>query len=220
VAREISRRDYAARYGPTAGDRIRLGDTNLLALIERDETSYGDEVLRGWGKTLRTGLMMNDRLPAESELDLLITNVIVVDPVLGVVKANIGVKDGVIVGVGRAGNPDVVDNPDLLVGSATAPVYGLGFIATPGGIDTHVHLVQPRLVSVALAAGMTTLVTGGLNDNPAYTCVACSSPSRISPSISASWAAPRARCRTRSSVRSRPAPAGSRCTRTMPDTRA
>ena len=168
MAREISRRDYAARYGPTAGDRIRLGDTNLLALIERDETSYGDEVLRGWGKTLRTGLMMNDRLPAESELDLLITNVIVVDPVLGVVKANIGVKDGVIVGVGRAGNPDVVDNPDLLVGSATAPVYGLGFIATPGGIDTHVHLVQPRLVSVALAAGMTTLVTGGLNDNPAY----------------------------------------------------
>ena len=168
MAREISRRDYAARYGPTAGDRIRLGDTNLLALIERDETSYGDEVLRGWGKTLRTGLMMNDRLPAESELDLLITNVIVGDPVLGVVKANIGVKDGVIVGVGRAGNPDVVDNPDLLVGSATAPVYGLGFIATPGGIDTHVHLVQPRLVSVALAAGMTTLVTGGLNDNPAY----------------------------------------------------
>ena len=168
MAREISRRDYAARYGPTAGDRIRLGDTNLIALIERDETSYGDEVLRGWGKTLRTGLMMNDRLPAESELDLLITSVVVIDPVLGVVKANIGVKDGVIVGVGRAGNPDVVDNPDLLVGSATAPVYGLGYIATPGGIDTHVHLVQPRLVSVALAAGMTTLVTGGLNDNPAY----------------------------------------------------
>lgn len=168
MAREISRRDYAARYGPTTGDRIRLGDTNLIALIERDETSYGDEVLRGWGKTLRTGLMMNDRLPAESELDLLITSVVVIDPVLGVVKANIGVKDGVIVGVGRAGNPDVVDNPDLLVGSATAPVYGLGYIATPGGIDTHVHLVQPRLVSVALAAGMTTLVTGGLNDNPAY----------------------------------------------------
>jgi len=168
VAGEISRQDYAARYGPTAGDRIRLGDTNLLALIERDETSYGDEVLRGWGKTMRTGLMMNDRLPAASELDLIISNVIVIDPVLGVRKASIGVKDGRIVGVGRAGNPDIVDNPDLLIGSATAPVYGQGYIATPGGIDTHVHLVQPRLIPVALAAGMTTLITGGLNDNPAF----------------------------------------------------
>jgi urease subunit alpha len=165
---EISRPEYAARYGPTAGDRVRLGDTDLLALIERDETSYGDEVLRGWGKTMRTGLMMNDRLAAASELDLVITNVIVIDPILGVVKGNIGVKDGLIVGVGRAGNPDVVDNPDLLIGSATAPVYGQGFIATPGGIDTHVHLVQPRLIPVALAAGMTTLITGGLNDNPAF----------------------------------------------------
>src|SRR6185503_15643831 len=106
--------------------------------------------------------------PAASELDLLISNVIVIDPVLGIRKASIGVKDGLIVGVGRAGNPDIVDNPDLLIGSATAPVYGQGFIATPGGIDTHVHLVQPRLIPVALAAGMTTLITGGLNDNPAY----------------------------------------------------
>src|SRR5213592_4177048 len=102
VAGEISRQDYAARYGPTAGDRIRLGDTNLLALIERDETSYGDEILRGWGKTMRAGIMMNDRTPAASELDLLISNVIVIDPVLGVRKANIGVKDGLIVGIGRA----------------------------------------------------------------------------------------------------------------------
>lgn len=168
MAHEISRADYAVRFGPTAGDRVRLGDTNLVALIERDETSYGDEVLRGWGKTMRTGLMMNDRVAAASELDLLISNVIVLDPVLGVVKANIGVKDGLIVGVGRAGNPDVVDNPDLLVGSATAPIYGQGFIATPGGIDTHVHLMQPQLITVALAAGMTTLITGGLNDNPAF----------------------------------------------------
>jgi urease subunit alpha len=168
VTREVSRQDYAARFGPTVGDRVRLGDTDLFALIERDETSYGDEVLRGWGKTMRAGLMMSDRVASASELDLIITNVIVVDPVLGVVKANVGVKDGLIVGVGRAGNPDVVDNPDLLIGSATAPVYGGGFIATPGGIDTHVHLVQPQLISVALAAGMTTLITGGLNDNPAF----------------------------------------------------
>src|SRR3989442_5241948 len=111
MSNELSREEYAGRYGPTAGDRVRLGDTNLLALIERDETSYGDEVLRGWGKTMRTGLMMHDRLPAASELDLLIANVIVIDPVLGIVKASIGVKDGLIVGVGRAGKPDIVDNP-------------------------------------------------------------------------------------------------------------
>ena len=104
MANELSRPEYAARYGPTAGDRVRLGDTNLLALIERDETSYGDEVLRGWGKTMRAGLMMHDQLPAASELDLLITNVLVIDPVLGLVKAHIGVKDGLIVGVGRAGS--------------------------------------------------------------------------------------------------------------------
>ncbi|HEY7141251.1 MAG TPA: urease subunit alpha, partial [Methylomirabilota bacterium] len=168
MAGELSRPDYAARYGLTTGDRIRLGDTDLFARIERDESSYGDEVLRGWAKTLRTGIMMSAELPAASELDLIVTNVVVIDPVLGVLKANIGIKDGVIVGVGRAGNPDVVDNPDLLIGSNTAPVYGQGYIATPGGIDTHVHLVTPRLIPVALAAGMTTLITGGLNENPAY----------------------------------------------------
>jgi urease subunit alpha len=165
---ELTREEYAARYGATTGDRIRLGDTNLLALIERDETSYGDEVLRGWGKTFRTGLMLSDQATSSSELDLIVTNAVVLDPVLGVFKANIGVKDGLIAGIGRAGNPDIVDNPDLLLGANTVPVYGQGFIATPGGVDTHVHLVQPNLIPVALAAGMTTLITGGLNDNPAY----------------------------------------------------
>src|SRR6266581_1555095 len=168
MASELSREAYGDRYGPTTGDRVRLGDTSLIALIERDDTSYGDEVLRGWAKTMRTGIMMSDRAPSASELDVLISNVVVIDPVLGVLKANIGVKDGLIAGVGRAGNPDIVDNPELLIGSATAPVYGLGYIATPGGIDTHVHLVQPRLIPAALSAGMTTLVTGGLNDNPAF----------------------------------------------------
>src|SRR5437899_6230408 len=165
---ELSRQAYGDRYGPTVGDRVRLGDTNLLALIERDETSYGDEVLRGWAKTMRTGLMLRDQPTAASELDLIITSVVVIDPVLGVLKANIGVKDGLIVGVGRAGNLDIVDDPDLVLGTNTAPVYGTGLIATPGRVDTLVHLVQPRLIPVALAAGMTTLVTGGLNDNPAF----------------------------------------------------
>jgi len=165
---ELSRPDYAGRFGPTTGDRIRLGDTNLVALIERDETSYGDEVLHGWGRTFRAGLMISDRAPAASELDLVITNVVVMDPVLGIFKATIGVKDGIIVGVGRAGNPDIVDNVDVLIGPNTVPIPGQGLIATPGGVDTHVHLVTPRLVPVALAAGMTTLITGGLGQNPAF----------------------------------------------------
>jgi urease subunit alpha len=165
---ELSRRAYADRYGPTAGDRVRLGDTGLLALIERDEAAYGDEVLHGWGKTFRTGIMASDAATADSELDLVITNVIVMDPVLGIFKANIGVKDGVIVGVGRAGNPDIADNIDVLIGANTVPLAGQGLIATPGGIDTHVHLVTPRLIPVALAAGMTTLITGGLGQNTPF----------------------------------------------------
>ena len=165
---ELSRREYAARYGPTAGDRVRLGDTDLVALIERDEASYGDEVLQGWGKTFRTGLMASDAATAESELDAVITNVVVLDPVLGIFKANIGIKDGVIVGTGRAGNPDIVDNVDVLIGANTVPIPGQGLIATPGGVDTHVHLVTPRLIPVALAAGMTTLITGGLGQNTGF----------------------------------------------------
>lgn len=168
MAVNLTRRAYADRYGPTRGDRVRLGDTNLLALIERDETSYGDEVLNGWGKTFRTGIMASDGATADSELDLIITNVIVIDPVLGILKTNIGVKDGLIVGVGRAGNPDIVDDVDLLIGANTVPVPGQGLIATAGGVDTHVHLVTPKLIPVALAAGMTTLTTGGLGNNPAW----------------------------------------------------
>src|SRR5262249_56634882 len=103
MAGELSRADYAARYGPTKGDRVRLGDTNLIALIERDDTSYGDEVLRGWAKTMRTGIMMSDRTPSASELDVLISNVVVIDPVLGELKANMGVKDCLMAGIGGYG---------------------------------------------------------------------------------------------------------------------
>jgi urease subunit alpha len=165
---DLPRPDYAARYGPTTGDRVRLGDTNLLLKIERDDTGYGDEVLSGWGKTSRTGMLLSDAATADSELDLVITNVIVMDPVLGIFKGNIGVKDGIIVGVGRAGNPDIADNIDLLMGANTVGMAGHGLIATPGGVDTHVHLVTPKLIPVALASGLTTLITGGLGQNPAF----------------------------------------------------
>ena len=155
---EMSRADYHARYGLTTGDMLRLGDTNLYIRIERDYTSYGDEVLAGFGKTVRDGLMANSRLGRESELDLVLTNAIILDPVLGVLKGNIGVKEGRIVGIGRAGNPDISENIDLLIGTSTAVLPCDGLIVTPGGIDSHVHLLSPRLFATALSSGITTFV--------------------------------------------------------------
>lgn len=155
---EMTRAEYHARYDLTRGDTVRLGDTNLSIRIEQDYTSYGDELLVGFGKTVRDGLQANSRLGRESELDLVLTNAIVLDPVLGVLKGNIGVKEGRIVAIGRAGNPDICDNVDLLIGTNTAIQPCDGLIATPGGIDSHVHLLSPRLFATALSAGITTLI--------------------------------------------------------------
>src|SRR5919204_361329 len=149
MASELSRQEYAARYGPTTGDRVRLGDTDLLALIERDETSYGDEVLRGWGKTMRTGIMMSDRTPAASELDLLIANVIVIDPVLGIRKTSIGVKDGVIVGGGRTPDILAIAGVGNVIGSSTTPTipYGRNVVAEHHAMMWSVHGMNPRVPS-------------------------------------------------------------------------
>ena len=155
---EMSRDEYHAHYGLTTGDMLRLGDTNLRIRIEHDYTSYGDEVLAGFGKTVRDGLMANSRLGRESELDLVLTNAIILDPVLGVIKGNIGIKEGRIVGIGRAGNPDISENIDLLIGTSTAVLPCDGLIATPGGIDSHVHLLSPRLFATALSSGITSFV--------------------------------------------------------------
>ncbi len=155
---QMSRSEYHARYGLTTGDMVRLGDTNLYSRIEHDYTSYGDEVLAGFGKTVRDGLMANSRLGRESELDLVLTNAIILDPVLGIFKGNIGIKEGRIVGIGRAGNPDISENIDLLIGTSTAILPCDGLIATPGGIDSHVHLLSPRLFDAALSSGITTFV--------------------------------------------------------------
>lgn len=160
--REIGRPEYAALYGPTAGDRVRLGDTGLEVEVESDDTSYGDEILCGCGKTMRDGMLATSRPAADSRLDVLISNVVVIDPVLGVRKTNIGIKDGKIAGVGRAGNPDVVDDVELVIDSHTALVPGEGLVATPGTIDSHVHLASPALLEVALSSGVTTLVGMGL----------------------------------------------------------
>jgi urease subunit alpha len=162
---EISRQEYAGVFGPTVGDKIRLGDTDLYVEVERDLRVLGDEAIYGGGKTLRDGMGMNNQLTSEGgALDLVITNVTVVDAVLGVVKADVGVKDGVIVGVGKAGNSGTMDGvtPGLDVGPATDAVSGEQLILTAGGIDTHVHYVAPQQAYHALSNGVTTLFGGGV----------------------------------------------------------
>jgi urease subunit alpha len=162
----ISRAEHAIRHGPTTGDRIRLGDTDLWISVERDLTEPGDQALWGYAKNLRSRMTQHDRATTASELDTVIASAIVVDPLLGVLKADIGIKDGRITGIGRAGNPDITDGVDLTVGPGTWPIPCHGLIATPGAIDSHVHLMSPRLVPVALSAGVTTLITAGFEEPP------------------------------------------------------
>lgn len=152
--------DYNAIYGPTVGDRVRLADTNLFIRIDRDDSLAGSELITGFGRPVRDGMLVG-RQPGPSKLDLLVTNVVVLDPVLGVIKTNIGIKDGCIVGVGRAGNPDVTDDIELVLSASTGIVNGDGLIATPGGVDSHVHLSSTSLIGAALTSGLTTLVGQG-----------------------------------------------------------
>jgi urease subunit alpha len=162
---EISRQEYAGLFGPTVGDKIRLGDTDLFIEIERDLRVLGDEAIYGGGKTLRDGMGVNNQLTSEGgALDLVITNVTIVDAMLGVVKADVGIKDGVIVGVGKAGNSGTMDGvtPGLDVGPATDAISGEQLILTAGGIDTHVHYVAPQQAYHALSNGVTTFFGGGV----------------------------------------------------------
>lgn len=155
----MDRPEYNRLYGVTAGDRVRLADTNLFARVERDDTLPGFEPVAGFGRPLRDGMLIGRSSP--SQLDVVITNVLVIDPVLGIFKSNIGIKDGRIAGIGRAGNPDVTDNIDVVIGSATGMIPGDGLIATPGAIDSHVHLSSSSLTGAALYSGVTTLVAQG-----------------------------------------------------------
>ncbi len=159
--------DYSGRFGPTTGDRVRLGDTDLWLRVEDDHVGYGDEPVWGYARNIRSRMTQQDRATAASELDVLVAGVLLVDPLLGVVKTSIGIKDGRIAGIGRAGNPDVTSGVDLTIGPNTLPVMGYGLIATAGGVDSHVHLITPRLIPVALAAGVTTLITAGFEEPPA-----------------------------------------------------
>ncbi|AEJ41037.1 urease, alpha subunit [Sulfobacillus acidophilus TPY] len=159
----IERARYARLFGPTTGDRFRLADTELVVEIERDLTAYGDEVVFGGGKTIRDGMGQQAIGSAEGALDLAITNAIIMDPLLGIIKADIGIRNGRIVGVGKAGNPDTMDgvSPEMVIGVATEVLAGEHMIVTPGGIDGHIHWIDPAQVIVALSNGITTMIGGG-----------------------------------------------------------
>jgi urease subunit alpha len=163
----LPRDRYAALYGPTTGDRIRLADTDLLIEVTEDRCGgpgplAGDEVVFGGGKVIRESMGQAARTRAEGTPDLVITGVVVLDH-WGVVKADVGVRDGRIVALGKAGNPDTMDGvtPELVIGPSTEIIAGNGRILTAGGIDGHVHFIAPQQVPVALAAGITTLIGGG-----------------------------------------------------------
>jgi urease subunit alpha len=170
----VDRGTYARVYGPTTGDRIRLADTDLWVEVEADDTEPGEELLGGCGKTARHGALVSSSADRASALDMVVLGVVLLDPVLGIRKTNIGIKDGRVVGVGRAGNPDVLEGVQLEVDAHTAMITGEGLIATPGIVDSHVHLSNADLAAAALSAGVTTIVgmgIGGVWDvgaNPAY----------------------------------------------------
>ena len=162
---KISRQEYSNLFGPTVGDKIRLGDTDLYVEIERDLRVYGDEAVYGGGKTLRDGMgLANTMTSEEGSLDIVITNVTILDPVLGVVKADVGIRNGKIAGIGKAGNPNIMEgvDPDLVTGASTDAISGEHLILTAAGIDGHVHMIAPQQAYAALSNGITTLVGGGI----------------------------------------------------------
>ena len=156
---KISKQAYAEMYGPTTGDRVRLGDTELVIEVEADKTIYGDEVKFGGGKVIRDG-MGQSQLTAKDVVDTVITNALILDH-WGIIKADIGIKNGRIVGIGKAGNPDVQPGVDILVGPGTEAIAGEGQILTAGGIDAHIHFICPQQVEEALMSGVTTMIGGG-----------------------------------------------------------
>ena len=171
----IPRRQYADLYGPTVGDRVRLADTDLLIEVERDFTVYGDEVKFGGGKVIRDGMGQSARAVAsEDVLDLVVTNALILDH-WGIVKADIGIRAGRIVGVGKAGNPDIMAgvSPGMVIGASTDVIAGEGRIVTAGGIDSHIHFICPQLVDEALASGLTTLIGGGTGPTAGTSATTC-----------------------------------------------
>ena len=160
MAHRIDRAEYAALYGPTTGDRVRLADTDLIVEVERDHTVYGEEVKFGGGKVIRDGMGQSQRSRHQGAVDTVITNALIIDH-WGIVKADIGITGGRIAAIGKAGNPDVQPGVDIIVGPGTEVIAGEGKIVTAGGIDAHIHFICPQQVDEALNSGVTTMLGGG-----------------------------------------------------------
>lgn len=160
MANKITRQAYAEMFGPTTGDRLRLADTELIIEVEKDYTIYGEEVKFGGGKVIRDGMGQSQRVSAET-VDTVITNALIVDAVTGIVKADIGLKDGRIAAIGKAGNPDIQPGVTIVVGPGTEVIAGEGMIVTAGGIDSHIHFICPQQIEEALNSGVTTMIGGG-----------------------------------------------------------
>ncbi|MBD2615049.1 MAG: urease subunit alpha [Nostoc sp. ZfuVER08] len=157
---KMSRHAYAETYGPTVGDKVRLADTELFIEVEQDFTTYGDEVKFGGGKVIRDGMGQSPISNADGAVDLVITNALILDW-WGIVKADIGIKDGKIFKIGKAGNPYIQNNIDIIIGPGTEALAGEGMILTAGGIDAHIHFICPQQIEVAIASGVTTMIGGG-----------------------------------------------------------
>ncbi len=158
---KIPRKTYVDLFGPTIGDKVRLADTDLIIEIEKNLLVYGDEVVFGGGKSARDGQGQASGVKRENSLDLVITNAIIMDPILGIIKGDIGIKDGVIAGIGNAGNPNIMDGIDLVISSNTEVISGEHTICTPGAIDTHIHFISPQQAIHAICNGTTTMIGGG-----------------------------------------------------------
>ena len=172
---KIPRRQYVELYGPTKGDKTRLADTDLIIEIEKDLLTHGDELVFGGGKSIRDGMGQASGISSSRSLDLVITNAIVMDPLLGILKADIGVKDGIIAGVGKAGNPNVMDGVynNMIVSSNTEVVSGEHTICTPGTIDTHIHFISPQQAIEAICSGTTTMIGGGTGPSEGTKATTC-----------------------------------------------
>jgi urease subunit alpha len=170
---KISRQTYADLYGPTVGDRVRLADTDLWIEVERDFTTYGDEVKFGGGKVIRDGMGQGQFSAAEA-MDTVITNALILD-YWGIIKADVGIKEGRIAAIGKAGNPDIQSNVDVFIGAATEIIAGVGMILTAGGIDSHIHFISPQQIDEALNSGVTTMIGGGTGP-AAGTCATTCTP--------------------------------------------
>ena len=157
---KMDRRAYAETFGPTVGDRIRLADTELIIEVEMDYTNYGDEVKFGGGKVIRDGMGQSPISREDGAVDLVITNALIIDW-WGIVKADVGIKDGKIYKIGKAGNPYIQDNIDIIIGPSTEAIAGEGMILTAGGIDSHIHFICPQQIETAIASGITTMIGGG-----------------------------------------------------------